>query len=393
MSFCTKALPPTTTSAPRFEAAERRHEALEILGAPQVEPGPDAGDRPGARACRRARERPGDLERHVGVGDRRDGGGRHQVDGRPRARRRSSSPASAWSAACGCPPAARACRPDRRGTRSSSVATRANRRSPTASRDRPRGSRSATSRARSRVGSAMHRPARDAAAERAIDALVPAPRLLHLRPGRTQVLEVASRTGRLAMYRHAPTPAPTTATSSGQHDRGPPARHQPRQTAAEPRRRAPDLPAPAPPAPPARRAAPGRWPSSRTGSRRRRSARSAGSRESRSPAATRTRPTRSAPRPASRPGCPGPPRPAPTTGSSVAAALLEVAREQDDPEVDAVADDDRRQERRREVQVADTEAGERERHQRAQRERAEQRADGRARRERTAASRSRRSRP
>ena len=85
--------------------------------------------------------------------------------------------------------------------------------------------------------------------------------------------------------------------------------------------------------------------------------------------------------------------PSAATGSSVAAALLEVAREQDDPEVDAVADDDRRQERRRQVQVADAEAGERERRQRAQRQRAQQRADGRRSTRRTAACRSRRSRP
>ena len=56
--------------------------------------------------------------------------------------------------------------------------------------------------------------------------------------------------------------------------------------------------------------------------------------------------------------------------------LLEVAREQDDAEVDAVPDDDGRQERRRQVQVTDAEAREGKRDHRAQRQRAQQRCDG-----------------
>ena len=54
----------------------------------------------------------------------------------------------------------------------------------------------------------------------------------------------------------------------------------------------------------------------------------------------------------------------------VAAALLEIAREQDDAEIDAVSHDDRRQERGRQIQMAHAEAREGERHQRPERERA-----------------------
>ena len=374
----------------QLQAAERRHEAVEILRAPQVEPGPDVGNhQPPARAVV-LRERPGELTGTSASAMGAMSGGRHQVAGDPaigvghrRQRRLGQQPADVRQQRA-------ACRPDRGGP-DRPASSRARTGARLAGRRRRRACRSATSRARSRVGSAITVPPEMPRPN--ARSMVSFQRRVSASSGaaRAQVLEVGlERAAGQIRPRRRPRPTTATSTVSTTPAAGgapaPPDR-------AEPRRRAP-LPA-------IRRASSAASAAGKTRNVAAQQqqdpdaadhARSGGSRESASPAARRRRPTRSAPRPAFRRSCPATAAPSAATASGRRAALLEVARQQDDAEVDAVAHDDRGQERRRQVQVADAQAGERERRQRAQRQRAQQRADGRARRRRRAASRARRSR-
>ena len=164
----------------QIQTAEGRDEAFEILGAPQVEPGPDAGDHQAPARAVALRERPGDLEWHVRVGDRREGGGRHQVAGgrtlrvgHRRERLLRQQPPDIRQQHAPVVLIGRHQIVQRRDAREQAVTVGLR----AIGRADALGDLAGAFTRRQRD----HRPARDAAAERAIDALVPAPRLLHLR--------------------------------------------------------------------------------------------------------------------------------------------------------------------------------------------------------------------
>ena len=82
MSCCTKALPPTTTSAPRSKPRNVATKRSRSSVRHRSNPAPDRWRSPGARACRRARRtarraRPARRRRAIGA----TCGGRHQVAG------------------------------------------------------------------------------------------------------------------------------------------------------------------------------------------------------------------------------------------------------------------------------------------------------------------------
>ena len=88
MSCWTKALPPTTTSAPRPSARKVATKRSRSSVRHRSKPGAGHGDQQAPARAVALGERPGELDRHVGVGDRRDARRAASGRGRPRARRR-----------------------------------------------------------------------------------------------------------------------------------------------------------------------------------------------------------------------------------------------------------------------------------------------------------------